>query len=268
MTDNKQTHFKKLKDIEKKNKLYVFARSKVNFTIWEKSRQPKETFKPDHFYSDSDKLVLHPVDSSELVDKEVLYSFNLNGLTFFGVGKLIFDNNNYILVCHKDLYKSERRQSYRLLTYPHMNVFTSLNINKKEVETSNVVSLKTKLSETGIFKNFLSMIGDDANDSSLNKFRVLDISVTGMGIMLGNLEKELLENFEEVENITIFFENEIIKIPAAQICYIMDSKETDLYSYKAGINFKGIDINLDNKLGMLINRSLRDSDKEFEDFVN
>ena len=85
-------------------------------------------------------------------------------------------NDNQSL-CTQKLFKGERRSAYRLLTYPHHEVYIAIHIPDEEVDKSNVISLNSKMSQTNLFKNFLQIVdGDDNNQyrEGYFPFRVLE----------------------------------------------------------------------------------------------
>ena len=269
MTEEKQTYFTKQNDKEKQSKLGQVSSGSLVLTIWEKGSSVKEKFHSTDFSREEYFLFINSDDKSIYANKKVLYAFSINGVNYFGKGELkSLTNNRYRLNCNDDLFKSERRDNFRLLTYPHHNSYIQIPLKENEVEFSNLVDFKTKMSQTGLFKNFLEIVGDDVGDikEGFVKFRVLDLSVSGVAFQIGELEKEFLEDIEELSPIFIFF-NEEVKIPKMKIRYIVPMIQKSGVAYKVGAKFLEVNTNTDQHLGMLINSAMRNFESDFEDFI-
>jgi hypothetical protein len=275
MTAEQSVYFKQLTLKEKQSKLAHLAKSgKNSITLWKKGESKKYKFDVSDFFRSKLQLLLTGNVSSNLKNTDVLYTFDFNGLHFFGKGKTVIQEGKLAALDIVDhLFKSERRANFRLLTYPHHNVFVQIAVPHEEIEKSNVVSFKTGQSQTGLFNSFMNLVGDSADKSVRKgyvKFRVLDVSVTGLAIQFGDIEADFFQDMEkELGNMFIDFNGEDITIPNGKILYKVDflarDKKTRLY--KAGLKFTDIDINLDEALAKLINEALRDVESEFEDFV-
>src|SRR5690606_26230206 len=140
-----------------------------------------------------------------------------------------------------DIYKSERRTNYRLLTDPILKVFAFFKVDEEYIG-QNVVDFRTKQSQTGIFKDFLKIVGGDKN--SLDKegylhFRVKNLSVTGLSLEIGELEKKFFVAGEKTGKMYLNFEGEEIMIPNAKIVYVLDmiGQKDKGRIYKVGIQF-------------------------------
>jgi len=269
MTEEKQTYFTKQNDKEKQSKLAQVSNAALVLTIWEKGSSVKEKFSTTEFDRNDFFLYLSSNDKSTYINKKVLYAFSINGVNYFGKGELNdLRDNRYRLDCSDDLFKSERRENFRLLTYPHHNSYIQIPLSDTEVESSNIVDFKTKMSQTGLFKNFLEIVGDDVGDikEGFVKFRVLDLSVSGLAFQIGEIEKEIIEDIKELSPVFVFF-NEEIEIPKLEIRYIVPMIQKSGVAYKVGAKFLDIDVNTDQHLGKLINSAMRNFESEFEDFI-
>ena len=171
------------------------------------------------------------------------------------------------------IFKSERRANFRLLTFPHHQVYLHIQTEDTELQESNVINFQTKVSETGIFKNFLNIINDkDGGDRVLEgyiKLRVNDVSVTGLNLQLSELEKNKLPLKEDLGEVILEFNETHIPITGAQILYVLEGLARDKKTkiYKAGVQFLKLDMATDQKLAGLINKTLRHLETEFEDFL-
>lgn len=270
MTDDNKAHFKELVLVEKKSKLSFVANQKIEITIWKKASSDKFKVVADIFLLEDLKLVLGPKTELNKSLKDVLYNFSINGVSFFGKGKIETIDNKISLNCENQLFKSERRQNYRLLTYPHHKAYAELDFEKSEVIESNVVSINTKKSTTGLFKNFLELV-DDNGDKDMKQpslsFRVFDLSVTGVALLFDKIENDILKEKNIISNLTIKLDTHKFLVGKAEVKYISKLDGNRGYSYKAGIHFLEMDTNLDSEIGFIINKFLRDTDKEFEDFL-
>ena len=282
MTDKSQAYFQELNEKEKTSKLFQLARTGRELTIWEKGSPQRESFKAQEFNPDFKRILCLPPPASSLGNKQVLYSFELNGLFFFGKGELkAVGNGLNSLECQGKLYKSERRGAFRLLTFPHHKVFLHLKIAAKELEESNVIGFKTGMSETGIFKRFLSLIGEKEGDGKKSgeeenlsyeghfRFRALDISVTGAAFQVGEMELKHFPKHKRTGKIHLEFNGKKETVPDAEVVYrsALAQKNKNHKAYKIGLKFKDVDLNLDQSLGRLINGAIRDFETEFEDFL-
>lgn len=270
MTDDNKAHFKELALVEKKHKLSFVANQKINVILWKKGTTTKYKVVSDIFLVEDLKLVLTPITEIDKSLKDVLYNFSINGVSFFGKGIIENIDNKITLNCSDQLFKSERRQNYRLLTYPQHKAFAEVDFEDSELIESNVVSINTKKSTTGLFKNFLELV-EDGNEQKIKQptlsFRVFDLSVTGVALLFDKIENEILKEKNILTNLTIKLDSHTFLVEKAEVKYISKLKGYSGYSYKAGVQFLEMDTNLDNEIGFIINKFLRDTDKEFEDFI-
>lgn len=273
MNSQASTYFQDQTDKEKASKLLQLANNKDDITIWAKGDSFREKFSANEYSKDRVELIVNASKKSSLTNKEVLYSFKINGVNYFGKGKLKNLNaKSYVLQATEVLYKSERRNTFRLLTYPHHQVYIKLPIPEEEIEKSNVVSFNTKMSETNLFENFLSLI-DEKTKGNYRKgyfpFRVLDLSVTGLAFQSGDMESDFFPAEKEIEKIFLDFNGQEIELPKCEVVYNVSilHSNTQQRTKKIGIRFLDVDTNLDEQLGRLINGALRDVESDFEDFI-
>lgn len=265
------TSFTKQNDKEKQSRLLNITKSDGTVVVWQKGSKSKENFTAFSFDKDKLLLTLRLSHRSNLGGKDVLYSFTLSGVNYFGQGKLRnIDKDGYKLECAGDLFKSERRETYRLLTYPHHNVYVHVPVSPEEIQNSNIVNINTGLSQTGLFNNFLDIVGEETQTKMIAgfmRFRVLDISVTGLAFQVTDLEKKFVEDGKILEPIILIFNGHQMEIPKAEVKYIIPLLNHSGKSFKVGLKFADMTINLDEELGGKINEALRDFDSEFEDFI-
>lgn len=270
--------FKALDDPEKKSKLFQLANGKSSniITVWKKGQTDKYKLKATDYIRAKSEIYFSGKFDESLVGETLLMTFELSGLHFFGKCRLQKKSNlSPCLLCDDEIYKSERRSNFRLLTYPHHKVYININVGKEEVEKSNVLSLSTGSSETGLFNNFLEILDESSEKTAEDfegylSFRVIDISVTGLSFQLGKIEKQFFTELnKELGMVYIDFNGDVIRVPEAKILYIVDKPLSNSKAtlYKAGIQFLNIDTNVDAQLARRINETLRSSEAEFEDFI-
>jgi len=272
--DSTNVHFKELNKNEKVSKLSGLGAGKQEtLVVWEKGHSNKIKLKAVRFNSVTCDLEVEGNIPESLIGKDILASFNLKGLNFFGKCKMNTQTKKkYYINFNDKLFKSERRANFRLLTYPHQRVYLHIKVAENLMQDSNLVSIRTKMSETGLFTNFLQLVaGSEATKlDGYVKFRVLDLSVTGAAIMMGELENDMFPCKEnELKQMFLEFNGEIMSIPNARLLYKLNYLAPDMNTklYKGGIEFLEIDTNLDEKLSKLINETLRSLESEFEDFL-
>lgn len=276
MTADKNVFFKALNESEKLSKLAQLPKSsKPDIVIWKKGESKKHKLKVSDFIRSKAEIKFTQDCPKEFLDSLVLFSFDLNGLSLFGRGKIIQRlDNQYWLVCKEELFKSERRKNFRLLTYPHHKVYINFKIGKEKIKSSNVLSIKGGTGgQTALFTNFLDMLEDKEptfDASEYLRFRVIDISVTGLAFQFGKIEAEFFQDLEFVfENSIIEFNDKILTIPEIQVLYMQEGYALDKKTTitKAGAAFVNLDTNLDEELSFLINKTLRNIESEFEGFL-
>jgi len=273
MTNNSSTYFRELNLKEKQSKLDGLGKLKGEVIVWQKGNPKKETYSVSEFKRNTLDLYIDGVGKSGFHGLEILYSFQINGLSFFG--KSVIKNiskGQHVLICEDTLFKCERRLNFRLLTYPHHDVSIQIELNALEKNESNLFSMNTGMTQTGIFNNFLEIVGSDneiAVREGFSSLRVLDISVTGLSFIVGELEKEILDGAKEVGVTFLNFNGDEMSIPKGEIRYIVDmlGKDPNTRTYKVGFKFLEVDESMDKFLGQKINEAIRDFDVEFEDFI-
>ncbi len=268
---NSSTSFTKQNDSEKQSRLLNIMKSDGDIVVWEKGSKSKDTFSCFNFDKSTFLVTLKTTSKTKLNGKNVLYSFVLNGVSYFGQGQFKqLETGQCTLDCSGDLFKSERRESYRLLTYPHHNVYVQIPVTAEQLKKSNIVDINTGMSQTGLFNNFLDIVGGNQKEQmkeGFMRFRVLDISVTGLAFQITDLEKNYIAEKKEMAPIFLNFNGDEIKISNSEIRYVIPLLKRTGKAYKVGVKFKDLDINEDEFLGRKINEALRDFESEFEDFI-
>lgn len=273
MAGKNGAYFQQLIEKEKLSKLTQAGRSQALLTVWLKGETQKYKINCDEFMAKEQRLICSGLGSKELLGKSVLYTFELNGLSFFGVGELKdLRKEKFALEVGEKLFKSERRSSFRLLTFPHHQAYMHLPLNEEDVESGNVFGIKSGMSETGLFKSFLNLIKSE--EEGVEKeghaaFRALDLSATGVAVKVGTVEESYFNKGNKVGPLALELNEEVVEIPEAEVVYKVDlvSQGGGKRAFKVGFKFLGVDEALDQRLVRLVNSALKDFEEEFEDFI-
>lgn len=270
-----QTFFSKLDASEKNARLSSFALAQGEITLWVKGTKEKQNLKVSSFDKDRSSLVLETRAEPFPINSKLLASFEFRGMNFFAEITLQRSIGGQILVHFGgDFFKSERRNSYRLLTFPLYEVWTSIDLGE-EYDGGNVVGIKDKRSQTGIFKNFLNLVNNvedpEVNSTGSLRLRVQDLSTTGMALHIGELETGQIQKDREFENVDLIFPEETLRVPKIRIMYVVPyiGSDRNVKKFKVGVRFEEVPLQLDQKIGKKINELLRanDNNKDFEDFI-
>lgn len=271
-----QTFFSKQDSTEKASRLSLLGSSRGVVTVWKKGSKDKHNLTVSKFDKDREEIVLDSKDSFFSPGETILCTFELRGMNFFS--EVVFQlsiSGHSVLQFKNILFKSERRTSYRLLTFPIYEVWVEFDLGE-EYLGSKVVDMKSKPGQTALFKNFLKLVnieeGKKAEDStSTLSIRVQDLSTTGMAIHVGELESKYFSKDKIFSKVNIKFSDEVIQIPEVKAVYVVDylSNDKNIKKYKVGLHFLNLPEVIDDRIGKKINTLLRENDfnKDFENFV-
>jgi hypothetical protein len=268
-----QTYFSKLDPKEKESRLMQLGSSKGQVTIWKKGEKNRHNIPVLEFDKNRNELILNTKDEVYPRGTSLLCSFELRGMNFFGeisCNRSIVDH--FILEFKKDLFKSEKRGSFRLLTYPIYEVYAEFDLGEA-YEGGKVVDIKSRTNQTALFKSFLKLL-EDRNDEKQHqtiKYRVQDLSTTGLSLQIGELEAQFFSKDFIYKDVSIIFKDQTIIIPEVKVVYLVDyvSGDKNLKKYKVGLHFLNLPRIIDDQLGGKINKLLREIDfnKDFENFT-
>lgn len=265
-----QTFFSKLDPVEKHNRLSAIGNTRGQVTVWVKGQKEKHHLSVSLYDADRMVLVLQTQESIYPDNTTTLCSFEFRGMSFFS--QTVFLKSVGDFACLRfdgDLFKSEKRSSFRLMTYPQHDVWAVFDL-EEGYQGGKVIDFRTKQSTTALFNKFLSLVEGDENNPSGLRIRVQDLSTTGMALQIGELESKYFPKDAIFKKVKIKFADEEVLIPEVKIVYAAPIRGTDknLAKYKLGIHFENLPNSLDNYLGRKINSLLRESDhnKDFENF--
>lgn len=268
-----QTFFSKQDPQETVSRLSLLANSRGTVTVWLKGKKDRYNWQAFKFDKERMEVVLDTKDYIFSDGQTVLCTFELRGMNFFS--EVIYKTSigGYAVLHFKNtLFKSERRSSYRLMTFPLYEVWAEFPVGAS-YQGGKVVDFKSRTNQTALFKNFLKIVGDNnvPEDAEKLKIRVQDISTTGMAVHIGELEAPYFQKDQVFENVNIKFSDEVIVVPKAKIVYMVNyiSNDKNIKKYKLGIHFENLPANIDDRIGRKINELLRQNDfnKDFENFV-
>ncbi|HLT22993.1 MAG TPA: hypothetical protein VKZ84_06105 [Bacteriovoracaceae bacterium] len=264
-----QTFFSKQTPEEKISRFNQLVSLGEKMIVWQKGSQVKHSFKATHFDKDRNELVVDNEEVLFAVGSKLLGSFEVRGMNFFCELVISKSAKGYTLFnVGETLFKSERRSSYRLLTYPIYEVYALFHVDHL-VENSSVVNLNTGISRKQLFKNFLKLVDKGDSEKQYVKVRVQDLSTTGLALHISELEEKFIVKDQVYKNLEIHFTDDVITIPEAKVVYVVPYIAEKSRKFKVGVNFPNLSSKIDNLLGKKINELLRsiDSNKDFENFI-
>ncbi len=264
-----QTFFSKQTPEEKTSRFNQLVSLGENIVIWQKGSKERHHFKPSYFDKDLNELVVDNKDVIFAVGAAILATFEIRGMNFFCEMTISKSSKGYTLLqVEGTLFKSERRSSYRLLTFPIYEVNAHFKI-EKNAANSSVINLSTRSSQRDLFKSFLKLVDAEEEGKEILKIRVQDISTTGLALHLTELEEKFIVKDQIYKNLDIVFPDEKITIPEAKIVYVVPYIAEKIKKYKVGVQFINLSSSIDHQIGKKINELLRqvDSNKDFENFI-
>ncbi len=272
-----QIYFSKQDPTEKLSRLSLLGSSRGTVTIWLKGKKEKYDYVVSKFDKDRTEIVLDTKDNFFNPGDIALCTFELRGMNFFSEVVFQISISGYaVLQFTNTLFKSERRTSFRLLTFPIYEVWADFDLGEI-YEGGKVVDIKKRGSgQTALFKNFLKIVGDDTGAESADatgklKIRVQDLSTTGLALHVNEIESKYFQKNLIFQNVGIRFSDEVIEVPKVKVIYVVDyiSNDKNIKKFKVGLHFDELPTTVDDLIGKKINRLLRENDfnKDFENFI-
>jgi hypothetical protein len=270
-----QTFFRKLDLTEKTNRLSQLSSTNGQLVGWVKGGKEKVVLTASSFDSKKLELKINDKTLPFAHGSDILCSFEFRGISYFAQVTISKQGPEFsTLIFAGDLFKSERRNTFRLLTHLIYDVWGEFDLGEK-YEGSNIVDFNARTSQTKIFQNFLKLADGKESESDEDltkiKIRIQDISVTGMAIHVSDLELKYFEKDKVFKNVNILFADEVISVPEVKIVYVVEFLAQDKKSrrFKVGCHFSNLPSKIDDTLGKKINSLLRENDfnKDFENFI-
>lgn len=269
----KKVHFTKIRTDEALKRVNSLKEQNGDIIVWLKGRAIRETYTISEVYKEN-RIKIYPKTTSHLADNNVLIKFSIAGQNYFTTADFKKDPESGFFILHfnDDFYKSERRSSYRLLVYPTYDVKIYFLV-QDNYEGSNIVDINTGQSETGIFKSFLKIMGqDEAQGSNEIYYRVQDLSTSGVSFVIGGIDGKYFKEGEQLHDFKIIFDGEEFIVSGARVVYVIDyiqMNKKGLKQFKVGLEFDSLSTTMDSQLGKKIADVLRknEANEEFEDFI-
>lgn len=266
------SNFTRLNAAEKRSKLRQLDQVKGQLTLWRKGDKVRIAHKAKAFDRETDSLTIHEEALKVRAGEELLASFELSGVSFFGrtqVSKV--ESGEIHLKFSDEFYKSERRQNIRVLTFPVFDLNGFFNI-PSYYEEGKVLNLSRKPGQTGLFKSFLKLVDANHQGEPRLKLRLQDLSSTGMSVFVGPAELEWFKAGEELKDTEIHFADEVLRFPRTKIVYVVDHighMSRNQKQYKVGLRFEEMPSSLADGLNSKIASMLKtmDVNKDFEEFL-
>jgi len=282
-----QNNFIDLSIQEVTTKLKILAQNKEVVKIWMKNQK-------SIFYRLCDILVLNTAESYDvhlsffsegegrdgtLIGQHVYLSFHFNQIDYFAEGVMLQDetHDKVMVKLTGEVYRTEKRHSERLITFPHHQVYTYFKILKKSHDlevAKNVIPIKSpdNVSSDSAKKKIdlkEKIKGRVEDTSDLFGFRTLDISKTGIAFVVGESEGQ---HFKENKKMSfyILFNNEMFLIKGAELVYKVDYLGAkDNKSFKVGLTYAPIEKLTHHLTSVLSETSKPDeAQREFENFLD
>lgn len=267
-----QIFFSKQNAEEKISRLSLIASLEGLVTVWVKGSKDKKDIKVIKFDKSRMALVLETKVDLFPENTHLLCTFSARGMNFFSQVIFLKSVGDYaVLNFASDLFKSERRTSFRLMTYPIYDVWAEFNLGEA-YQGGKVIDFKSKSSQTALFKNFLNLVNktDEVSDNDL-RIRIQDLSTTGMAIHIGEIERKYFDKDVIFHNVNLKFADATIQVPKVKVVYLVDyvGGDKNIKKFKIGLNFPEIPLAIDELIGKKINQLLRENDfnKDFENFI-
>jgi hypothetical protein len=288
--EGQDSNFIELEWCELSSKIAILVKDSGNVKIWLKGDSPDlcpiiNSHTNDH--DDGENKQQIRLRNGKVTDewkvKNILVQFNIRGVDYYTKGKVVevLGNEDFWLELSPHVFKIEKRENERLLTYPHFHVYTYFKLST-DSSVSNLIFINKQI-ETNhhVFQKFKKLTDDeilklqDSVEPELNEeligFRVLDVSYKGIAFISNQKEKEYFEESDKTFEMTLMFSGEVYNLRKAKIIYNVDyvnPRAGIVPMSKIGFEFEH-NHDLRRKIKMNIDESSDDGQdqKDFEDFI-
>lgn len=284
------TNFIKIETNDMVTKLKRLSSDKGEVSVWNKG-QESVTYKAVESRlvdDESGKYVLinlfAEAEDSNFLNKDILFSFSVMNVDYFGEGQFIHTEGEEFVTIKlaSTIFRSEKRGSERLLTFPHHQVYAYFKITEVKEEMTNVISLtdlksKTKkekkgfdrMSETGTIQAAELEAGEN---EEVVGFRVLDLANNGISFLASETQKAFFIEERLFDTLLLMFDGETYSLKSGLLIYNVDyvgGKKGEDPIFKLGIKF-----DTHNELSERLKKALDKSSitqtirHDFEEFVD
>ena len=284
------TNFIKIETNEMVTKLKRLSSDKGDVSIWNKGESSVD-YKANgtEIVDDSaGKFVLlkmfSEAEDEKFNGKDILISFSVMNVDYFGEGSFTKEADSELVTIklNSTIFRSEKRGSERLLTFPHHQVYSYFKITETKDEMDNVISLadlKTKaksekkgfdrMSETGTIQAAELEAGEN---EEVVGFRVLDLANNGISFLANEAQKKFFTEERIFDSFLLMFDGETYSLSNGLLIYNVDyvsGNPGENQVYKLGIKFETQD-ELSTKLKTALDSTsvLQTVRHDFEEFVD
>lgn len=276
MVEGEVLNFIKLTQKEVQARISQLVLERAAIKLWKK----KEKHHSGNFesYNNEDGLTVGisniNVDSLWL-EKKVLIQFTFNNVDYFakGIVKKVKEPSHLKVSIDKYIYKTEKRENERLLTFPHYQAYAYFKLF--EDKDQNVLSFnQRKVSNFESFEKFNNKVEQlkkktKTEVGELIGFRVLDISQNGISFLIDIRSKPLFQDMTGV-NFSLMIDGLMFSLSQGKLVYLVDylsGKLSGEHKHKVGLSFEASE-EFKNKLFSLLEerRDMGIVRKQFEDF--
>lgn len=284
------TNFIKIETSEMVTKLKRLSSDKGDVSIWNKGESSIDYRANEAELVDDNtgKFVLLKLFSEDkdesFIGKYILISFSVMNVDYFGEGSFIKEEgSDFVTVkLNTTIYRSEKRGSERLLTFPHHQVYSYFKITEIKEEMDNVISLadlKTKaktekkgfdrMSETGTIQAAELEAGEN---EEVVGFRVLDLANNGISFLADEAQKQFFIEERIFDNFLLMFDGETYSLKNGLLIYNVDyvsGNPDENQVFKLGIKFDThVELSLRLKTALDSTSVLQTVRHDFEEFVD
>ena len=284
------TNFIKIETNDMVTKLSRLASDKGSLSVWNKGESSVEYKANDSEMVDdeSGKFMLLKVFSEKedttFLNKEILFSFSVMNFDYFGEGMFskAVDDEFVTIKLASTIFRSEKRGSERLLTFPHHQVYAYFKITEEKDEMDNVISLADlknkakkdkkgfdRMSETGTIQ--AAELEADENEEVVG-FRVLDLANNGISFLANEDQKSFFIEERLFDTFLLMFDGETYALNNGLLIYNVDyvaGKVDDASVFKLGIKFDTHAELIENLKSALDKSSIIQTVRhDFEEFVD
>lgn len=276
MAEGVVSNFIKLTQKEVQARISQLVLQRAPIKLWKK----KEKHHSCQFesYNNEDGLMLgisHIKADSTWLDKKVLIQFTFNNVDYFAKGqvKKVKDPGLLKIAIDKYIYKTEKRENERLLTFPHYQAYAYFKLF--EDSDQNVLSFNQRkvvdLESYEKFNNKVEQLKKKTKTEvgELIGFRVLDISQNGISFLIDIRSKPLFQDMKGI-SFSLMIDGEMFSLSEGKLVYLVDylsGKMSGEHKYKVGLTFEPSE-EFKHKLFSLLEerRDMGLVRKQFEDF--
>lgn len=282
------TNFIKIETNEMVTKLSRLAGDKGNVSLWTKGEESVEFRLNESSLVDNESgkyvlLKFFKEDGLGFKNNEILLSFSVMNVDYFGEGEFLTDDDEEFVTLKlaPTIFRSEKRGSERLLTFPHHQVYAYFKITEQEEELDNVISLadlKSKakkekgfdrISETGSIQAAELEAGEN---EEVVGFRVLDLANNGISFLANEAQKNFFVEERIFDTLLIMFDGVTYNLKNGLLIYNVDyvgGPDSEKQIFKMGIKFDGNDRLSEKLKGALDHSSILQTVRhDFEEFVD